>query len=805
MKKNQDFHALEGGAQIHGNGEKVNGRIIKDFSGLHWKMERMRIGQGVAEGIHMLKNELSGNDFSWNKAKVPGDVYTDLYLAGEIDDPHYGRNMARVKWVQDYEWWYNYGFSIEEGMVGKNLTLVFEGVDFSCDVWLNQEYLGRHEGMYSAFEYDVTNIVNPKAAHTPVNLLKIKLDPPPKNQKNVAGGKHNFAGDYLTGIVPFGIWRPVKLIATDKLKIDNYRAEYQVLEDKVMTTLDVDIKGFENNLKDLTLKVDYKDGDTVFSYEKQIDVSMKSSSETMEFEMENPKLWWPYELGEPFLYDLEISILSEGVVLDNINEKAGIREITMRMNPGFTSEESQIPWTYVINGKPMFLRSACWTQPAFFYGRNSLEKYEYYINKAKEANINNLKMFGWHPTETTAFYDICDRLGITNWSMFAFASQEFRSDKEYIDFVSHEAEMVVKERRNHPSAIMFMGGEEVYFSEAHVDSNNRKLMEHIGDITRAHTNLPYRDASPLSSREGIRMGYATKESMHANSHYYAAGAIFMEDYYTALDYCIIPELTAASAPCIESLKKFIPENELWPMGLSWGYHMADIHVLQNLNFEVFGDIRMGSLEEFTESTQIAQGVIYQFALECFRRQKPHMSGVTLCHFTTHWPVIKWDMVDYYGKEKISYSYVKRSYNPIIPSLEFEKRRWLPGEEFKGKLFVVNDYYKEYSDVSYEYQILDKDRVVLESKQITINVGENTVEAYEDILFKLSGDMDDKFYVTLRLLEGEKVIADNEYFFLVADQEAAKLQAKELYKEMHVGRANYGKGYYRYFPEMLENL
>ena len=50
----------------------------------------------------------------------------------------------------------------------------------------------------------------------------------------------------------------------------------------------------------------------------------------------------------------------------------------------------------------------------------------------------------------------------------------------------------------------------------------------------------------------------------------------MEEYYPALDCAIIPELTAASAPSVESLRRFIPEEELWPMGPSWAYHWADI-------------------------------------------------------------------------------------------------------------------------------------------------------------------------------------------------------------------------------------
>ena len=222
----------------------------------------------------------------------------------------------------------------------------------------------------------------------------------------------------------------------------------------------------------------------------------------------------------------------------------------------------------------MFLRSACWGgQPSFFYGRNSSQKYRMFLENAKEANINNLRIFGWHPAETKEFYDICDELGITVWTNFSFATQEFRTDQSYLDKVTQEIQGSVISRRNHPSNIMWMGGEEVFFTEAHVESGNKALMQMIGKITNQLTNVPYADASPLSSKEGIRMGYATKESAHANSHYYAAaqfyGRLLSEFgllYYSRTYSCF-------RSKC-GSLRKFIPQNELWPMGLSWGYHAA---------------------------------------------------------------------------------------------------------------------------------------------------------------------------------------------------------------------------------------
>lgn len=454
----------------------------------------------------------------------------------------------------------------------------------------------------------------------------------------------------------------------------------------------------------------------------------------------------------------------------------------------------------------MFLRSACWGgQPSFFYGRNSSEKYRMFLGKAKEANINNLRIFGWHPAETDEFYSICDQLGITVWTNFSFATQEFKTDKAYIEKVTKEIRSTVIRRRNHPSNIMWMGGEEVYFTEAHVESGNKKLMEYIGKVTGKLTNTPYADASPLSSREAIRMGYATKESMHANSHYYAAGAIFMEDYYPNLDYAIIPELTAASAPNVDSLKKFIPSNELWPMGPSWGYHAADIDVLKILNYEVFGDTCMDSLEKFVESTQIAQGTVAQFALEHFRRQKPHVSGVSLCHFITNWPIIKWDIIDYYGQTKKSFDYVKRSYQPLLPSLEIKKRRWMPNELFHGKLYIINDYYKEYQSLTYKYVVKDSNLKELYSNTFTASVNENSSTEYKHMEFRLPSDISNCFYIYLSLADGDNVLSKNEYRLLVGDQKAAQITAYDMYKAMHQKSREYGKGYYRYFPEMFSNL
>lgn len=800
------FRLLEGDLEYQ---REINScpRKVYDLSGYTWFMEGMRPGQGIAEGIPLLVSEQCGNTTRWNSATIPGDVYTDLQRAGEIEDPYFGRNFAKCKWVQDYEFWYTNCFNMLPEMEGKNITLEFEGVDYSFDVWINTIHVGHHDGMMSSFKVDITDLVEWDMPRAPINRIMIKLDPAPKNQRDFAGMKQYFSGDYLAGISTAGIWKPIKLIATDKVRIENYRVETKLNDNVAEVSVDFEILGLGESLIDGVVKVALTD-DFGNSFIKEVDVKMEKgiNEGTTAFSIEDPNLWWPYELGSSYQYNIDISVWEDETPLDEITEKVGLREITMKMNPGFTEEEAESPWTFVVNGKPMFLRSACWGgQPSFLYGRNSEKKYRYFLEAAKECGINNLRIFGWHPVETKEFYDICDELGITVWTNFGFATMVFRDDEEYLNKLYTEITEIVKNTRNHASTIMWMGGEEVFFSERHVKSNNKVLMQKLGEITKSLTNVPYSDGSPLSSREGIRMGYKPKESFHANSHCYAAGLVFMEDYYPYLDYCIIPELTAYSAPSIKSLKKFIPEDEMWPAGMSWGYHGAVLHNLEIFNFEVFGKTCMNTVEEFAEATQVAQGTIFQYSLEHFRRNKPHVSGVSLCHFITPWPLVKWEIIDYYGEKKQSYDFVRKSYQILLPSMQFRKRRYMPGEEFIGKIWIVNDYYKAYDNLTLQCTIYDSKGNEQKLHSEVINVGINSSKEYFEMSWVVEGEFADTFSVELQLLdETHTLIADNKYMILIRDQEADYKVAKEMNYKMNLAKTKYGqRGYYRYTPDLIE--
>lgn len=790
----------------------TDGRTTLSLDGPGWQMEGIRPGQGRKEGFHEHFGEVCPSTYNWNGARVPGDVYTDLWRAGEIDDPHYGRNGIRAKWVMEKEWWYRCQFGVDEAWKGRRVRLVFDGVDYACDVWLNGKHLGSHEGMFSPFEFDVSRILQ-YGPDKRANGLVVRLAPPPRSYRKIAGRKFPWHGDYWRTIAPIGIWKSVRLEATGPLHISNVYPTSRI-NDNGSATVNIQVT-LENgpdkplNSAQVAIKIRGKNVKST-TYHKSVNVSLNAHETQAELSIDIPdaKPWWPWDLGKPNLYTVETIVTdANGAVSDQVGNTFGIREIRMTRNPGYSEKEVHYPWTVEINGKPIFLRSANWGGPPdIFYGRNSPDIYRKLIQQAREANINNLRIFGWHPPEKEIFYRLCDELGITVWQdLIPLASVSLPRDDAFRKATHGEAVAVMKTLRNHPSLVLLEGGEEMLYGSQNLEHNARFLID-LEDAIRPHTNLPYVPTSPLNWPPTMqKLGKAgKKDSAHTHALFYAMGRQLLEDYIASWDYAAIPEFAISSAPCVESIRKFIPPEEVWPPGPSWGYHWADLDTFRALNVQVLGDERTDSLENFVEATQIAQGTIFQWGIEHMRRRKPKSSALSICHFITYAPDMKWGIVDYYQTPKLSYDFVKRAYQPLLVSLATPKRRWMPGETFRGRIWVVNDLYKDFMDTIVEVYITDAggDRLFHRSCYQE-RIGSNSSKEHNAIEWKVKGQPGDTFQVSLTLYSpaGDR-LSHNYYDLLVGDQEQARKRCREMAEKLHKARAPFPTAdYYRFFPAL----
>ncbi len=787
--------------------EAQSEKMVFDITNPGWMFEGTLPGRGTTLRFHEILPDS-------NHAQVPGDVFTDLWRMGRIEDMNVGQNPVKAKWVNEYEWWYFKSFNLPKNMEGKELTLRFDGVDYECDVYLNGKYLGNHVGMFDHFTFDITDAIKytSKAELRDVNYLAIRLAPAVRTLGLANGRKYRWHGDYNQNIVPTGIWQPVKIIATGEQRITDLYVRSDLAEKgaTVDVAIEIDNKGAAAEVEaEISLTGEnFKSKEYTATVKTKLKKGLNTIKRTIA--VEDAKLWYPWDLGDQNLYTAKVVLKGAGAKVQDVEKTTfGIREVKMEMNPGWKEDEVGRPWTVMINGKRHFVRSGTWGGPPdMFTGRTTEATYRELIRLAREANINNLRIFNWHPVEIPLFYKLCNEAGITVWQDMGMINNDVVQDEKIKQEAFKGVIGALKDRRNHPCNIIIEGSEEILFvAKANVRDYNWKMVNELGEVLKDYTDLHYVPTSPLSDHNGVALGEKRHDSSHPHFVHYSMGKLLMEDYYPKQNFAVIPELAVTSCPDVESIRKFIPEDELWPPRPSWGFRWADLDILQGHNYEVFGeDFTNKSLEEFVEATQIAQGVYFQYSMELYRTRKPKMSAICFCHFILNTPDFKWATVDYYLRPKESHYYIQRAYQPLLITMQYEKRRWMPNTTFEGKLWVVNDYMQSYDDCTAELRILDDKKQLIEVQKYKIGKVEgDSSKKFVDVSLAVPGKMGEKFYLELSLKGNNGAeISKNEYMLLVDDQQ----KAVETYKKYGIGstarRMKYGAGTNRYFPGLFDN-
>jgi beta-mannosidase len=151
------------------------------------------------------------NDLNWRSIHVPGNWFLQ------------GHDLAGVVWYRRH-------FQIDRSLKGKVIQLVFDGVDYTGDVWLNGHYLGFHEGYFQPFRF----VVSEDLKYNDDNVLVVKVNSPTEEPEKVwslhkriikgvlnhhdtrPGGAWSVRGqEQNTG----GIWAPVSLQIADRVAI----------------------------------------------------------------------------------------------------------------------------------------------------------------------------------------------------------------------------------------------------------------------------------------------------------------------------------------------------------------------------------------------------------------------------------------------------------------------------------------------------------------------------------------------------------------------------------------------------------
>ena len=89
-------------------------------------------------------------------ATVPGTIQKDLMENGWLKDLNIGLQSLDAEWVNNREWILEKKFCVEPDWVHDRCELVFEGLDYNGEVYLNGSKVVGFEGMFKPVTIDVT-------------------------------------------------------------------------------------------------------------------------------------------------------------------------------------------------------------------------------------------------------------------------------------------------------------------------------------------------------------------------------------------------------------------------------------------------------------------------------------------------------------------------------------------------------------------------------------------------------------------------------------------------------------------------
>jgi beta-mannosidase len=654
-------------------------RQVLDLGGTDW-----HLGQAPAQASSEYANwEELEQVAEWLPAIVPGNIRADLDQAGLLPDLFMGTQAEASQWVDDHCWWLVRRWSLAPSPRAR-VHLVVRGIDYVSDLFLNGHHLGRHEGMFSPVMHDVTGllrgenklavrVVGSKWLPTNRNSPWFRLVNRIESKVTSIGQRHphrrdtlkcqmGFGWDFAPALRTMGIWDDVyAIVGEDALIRDvEVRQEFEDGGVRLSIGVEVDARSTRRALLICTLAGESFEAEPVV-VQRAVELARGAGLYRLELRVSEPRLWWPWDHGNPDRYRLTLDLWDGDQRLDSLDQSVGLRDVELKS------------WTLHINGRRVYARGANWVPANVLPGRVGDQVYDELLSLARQANMNMVRVWGGGLREKRAFYDTCDRLGIMVWQEFPLACaflSRFPRSHEYLQLVERESEAIVRDLRLHPSLVLWCGGNE--FSP----DRNRPVVDVLRrSVSRLDPARPFLAASPS---DGDSHNWKVWHNFQPPSAYRDDAAQFASEF------------GLQAIPGKETLRQFIPPEELWPPGPSWSYHGAELGKLLRYA-RPFLQESEPDLEDLIEASQRAQAYALQIAIEHYRRAKARGGGgVLIWQLNEPWPAISWALLDFYRRQKAAYSVVRRLMNPVLVSLEYPLRRYQPGDELAISIWIVND-------------------------------------------------------------------------------------------------------------------
>jgi hypothetical protein len=467
--------------------------------------------------------------------------------------------------------WYKRTFTIPENWRDKKILLHFEAVDWETTVWINGKEIGSHRGGYDEFTFDITDVINVGETQT---LTVSVWDPTDQGQQPRGKQVLKPGGIMYTAVT--GIWQTVWLEPVEKNKgyIESIKLTPNI-DNETLTVQTGIADGSENDIITITAKAD----------KTVIAENSGNATDQIVLTIDKPHLWTP---DDPYLYDLEIQLLSEKEVFDKITSYFGMRKSSIAKNKDGIVK-------MMLNNEFVFqygpLDQGWW--PDGLYTAPTDEALKYDIEITKQLGFNMARKHV--KVEPERWYYWCDKLGLLVWQdMPSGWTDIYLGDKvPEIDehFPKHttesaaqfemELQEMVREFGNHPSIIVW-----VPFNEGWGQYDTERITKMVEDFD------PDRLVNSASGWVDMKAGHIK------DIHEYPGPDIPDPEKKRAI---VLGEFGGLGLPLA---------GHTWQSSDNWGYRSFEnvtelTEAYVNLNRELQGFIKRGlSAAVYTQTTDV---------------------------------------------------------------------------------------------------------------------------------------------------------------------------------------------------------
>jgi beta-galactosidase len=371
-------------------------------------------------------------DVEWQRINLPHDWSISLERGpDEISGPSNGFfPMGRGFYTRQFE--------APAEWQGQQVLIEFEGVYMNAEVWLNEDFLGRHPYGYTTFTVDLT----PYLRYGQENTLKVMVD------NSLQLNSRWYSGS--------GIYRPVWLLVTDPVHVAHwgvYVTTPEVTQAAATVQVQTRVQNGSDDAQQVTLisRVLSADGELVGETNASATIAAGGMHEfTQSIQVSSPQLWSP---ETPYLYHLESEVHSGERITDTQSTTFGIRTLSFDAKTGFQ-----------LNGQPVLLKGGCVHHDNGVLGSASYARAEERKVEIHKANGYNAIRTAHNPP-APAFLDACDRLGMLVMDETFDCWREGKNPGDYHtafdDWWQRDTQSMVLRDRNHPSIIIWSIGNEV--------------------------------------------------------------------------------------------------------------------------------------------------------------------------------------------------------------------------------------------------------------------------------------------------------------------------------------------------------